>query len=456
MKLRKLHIAGGLIILAWLASLGWMVRREYFGRTPGEVAASARVAPGAVFFAIYLNGGQIGTGATTVDTLSGGVRISSRADVLLPDAGGSRRIRTTSEVRLAPSLALTSYEHSVAGDAPEIALRVRRGDEALHISLAWPGRATADAAAPLTALPELAIPIRAVAGGPLQEGRRVEVPLIDPLTGAVRPAVFVFRSPVQFAGPDSALLDSIRRVWVPAHMDSLTAWELEDEASTVGTRMWVDQQGFIVRAETPEGWTILRTAFEIAQLNLRAGRPHRIATPPLSHAAQAMGGFAATVSPADTAPAPLVPSGARSIDSLADRLAPDSLPVEARGRALFDFVARRIAPAEGPPDAEAALAARRGSAASRALLLPALARAAGVPARAVNGARFADGEWRPAAWVSLHLGEWIDVDPARRAWPADSLRSPFRVDGGGHPLEVLAPTARLLRPRIPDSPGRTP
>jgi hypothetical protein len=74
----------------------------------------------------------------------------------------------------------------------------------------------------------------------------------------------------------------------------------------------------------------------------------------------------------------------------------------------------------------------------------------------VNGARFADGRWHPDVWVSLHLGEWIDVDPVRRAWPADSLRYPFRFDGGGHPLEVLAPTARLRRPRIPDSPGRTP
>jgi hypothetical protein len=456
MKPRKLHIAGALIILAWLASLGWLVRREYFGRTPGEVAASARVAPGAVFFAIYLNGGQIGTGATTVDTLSDGVRISSRADVLLPDGGGSRRIRTASEVRLAPSLALTSFEHSVAGDAPEVTLQVRRGDEALRLSLAWPGRAAGEAFAPLSALPDLAVPIRAVASGPLEEGRRIDVPLIDPLTGAVRPATFVVRAPVQFVVPDSALLDSIRRVWVPAHMDSVTAWELEDEASTVRTRMWVDQQGFIVRAETPEGWTILRTAFEIAQLNLRAGRPHRIATPPLNHSAQAMVGFAPNVTPADTAPAPLVPSGARSIDSLADRLAPDALPAEVRARALFDFVARRIAPAAGPPDAEAALLTRRGSAASRALLLTALGRAAGIPARAVSGARFADGEWRPEVWVSLRLGEWIDVDPVRRAWGADSLRYPFRFDGGGHPLEVLAPTARLLRPRIPDAPGRTP
>ena len=108
MKPRKLHVAGALIIIAWLASLGWLVRREYFGGAPGEVSASARVAPGAVFFAVYLNGRQFGTGATTVDTMADGVRISDRADVLLPDGGAGRRIRTTSEARLAPSLDLVS------------------------------------------------------------------------------------------------------------------------------------------------------------------------------------------------------------------------------------------------------------------------------------------------------------------------------------------------------------
>ena len=456
MKPRKLHVAGALIILAWLASLGWLARREYFGRTPGEVSASARVAPGAVFFAIYLNGRQIGTGATTVDTLRDGVRISGRADVLLPDGGGSRRIRTSSEVRLAPTLTLTSFRHSVAGDAPEVVVLAQHADAGLRVSLDWPGRVEASGPAPADALPEIALPIRIVADGPLEEGRRVEVPLIDPFSGAVRRATFVVGAPVQFVVPDSAMLDSNRRIWVPAHVDSVVAWSITEEGSTQNARMWIDPQGFVVRAETPEGWTIIRTAFEIAQLNLRAGRPDRVPTPTLQFGNLQFAGYPPDVLPGDTAPAPLVPSDAAGIDSVVMRLAPDTLPAEARARALFDFVARRIAAGDGPPDAEATLRTRRGSAASRSLLLTALARAAGIPARSVSGARFADGEWHPDSWVSVHLGEWIDVDPARRAWPADSLRYPFRFDGGGHPLEVLAPTARLHRPRIPESPGRTP
>jgi hypothetical protein len=453
MKPRRLHVAGALIILAWLASLGWLVRREYFGRTPGEVSASARVAPGAVFFAIYLNGQQIGTGATTVDTMTDGVRIADRADVLLPDGGAGRRIRTSSEVRLAPSLALASFQSAVAGDAPEVTLLARPEGDSLRVSFTWPGRTVVTRAVPAGAIPDLALPVLAVADAPLEEGRRIDARVIDPLTGAVRQLAFFVGEPVQFVVPDSATLDTNLGTWVPAHMDTVVAWSLEEADNALALRMWVDQQGFIVRAETPNGWTILRTAFEIAQLNLRAGRPHRVATPPLTHSGQR---FAARVVPADTAPAPLVPSDAPLIDSLVRQLAPDSLAPEARARALFEFVARRVSPGAGPPDAEAAARTRRGSAPARALLLTALARAAGIPARSVSGARFADGTWRPDVWVTLHLDRWTDVDPVRRAWPADSLRFAFRYDGGAHPLEVLAPTARLLRPRIPDSSGRTP
>jgi hypothetical protein len=453
MKPRKLHVAGALIILAWLASLGWLVRREYFGRTPGEVSASARVAPGAVFFAIYLSGQQIGTGATTVDTLNEGVRVSDRADVLLPDGNGGRRVRITSEAMLGPSLALTSFQSTVGGDAPEVTLTARREGDSLRMSLAWPGRPVASRSLPAGAIPDIVLPIRVVADAPLEEGRVVEATLIDPLAGTLRRAVFVVGAPNHFVVPDSAMLDSNRRLWVPAHMDTVLAWSLEEERSNLGTRMWVDQQGFVVRAETANGWTIVRTAFEIAQLNLRAGRPHRLATPPLAALAER---FVPPVTAMDTAPAPLVPSDATAIDSAAARIAPDSLPADARARALFDFVARRIVAGEGPPDAEAALRQRRGSPVSRTLLLTALARASGIPARSVDGARFADGAWRPDAWVTLHLGEWIDVDPVRRAWPADSLRVPFRYDGGAHPLEILAPTARLTRPRISDTSGRTP
>ncbi len=453
MKPRKLHVAGALIIIAWLASLGWLVRREYFGGAPGEVSASARVAPGAVFFAVYLNGRQIGTGAMTVDTMADGVRISDRADVLLPDGGAGRRIRTTSEARLAPSLDLVSYQSSVAGDAPEVTYVLRREGDSLRASLAWPGRTAAVRTLPAGALPDIVLPLRVVADAPLEDGRIIEARVIDPLTGTARPTIFTVGGPVQFVVPDSAMLDSNTRLWIPAHMDTVLAWSLEEEASHLRTRLWIDQQGFVVRAETANGWTIVRTAFEISQLNLRAGRPHRASSPPLPTSGER---FIVPVGAADTAPAPLVPSDAPAIDSLAARLAPDSLPVEARARALFEFVARRIAAGDGPPDAEAALQQRRGSAASRTLLLTALARSAGIPARAVGGARFANGAWQPDVWVALHLAGWIDVDPVRRAWPADSLRYPFRYDGGAHPLEVLAPTARLLRPRNSDPSGRTP
>ncbi|HEU5049253.1 MAG TPA: transglutaminase-like domain-containing protein [Gemmatimonadales bacterium] len=450
MRPRPLHVAGALIIAAWLASLGWLVRREYFGETPGAAAASSRVSPGGEFYALYLNDEQIGVGATTVDTLQDGVRISERLDIALPDAAGARRIRMTGETRLTPSLGLRSFESTVAGDAPGVTLRVRAlGADTLSLALAWPGiePETRRVVAP-GALPLAAIPLRAVVEGPLESGRRIEVPLVDPLTGSVRRAHYTVGGAVAFVVPDSAEYDSAMGRWVPAHLDSLTAWSLEEVGSPLGARMWVDRRGFIVRAETPYGWTMIRTAFEIAQLNLRAGLAERRATARLSPLGRnALGN--APVQAADTARAPLIPAGDPALQALAARLAPDTLAVEARARALYDFVARSIAPVAGlaPPDALAALAARRGSAEARTLLLVALARTIGIPARVVSGARLREGAWVPAVWAQLRLDEWVEADPARRQWPADSFRYPVRLDGAGHPLEALAPAARLLTPR---------
>jgi len=454
-KLRRLHVAGVLIIGAWLASLGWLARREYFGEAPGQLAASARVTPGAVFFGVYVDGRQVGVAASTVDTLPDGIRIAERFDVELPDPGpngagdGSRtrRIRGTSETRLSPDLELVSFDHSVGGDAPAVAVRGRvMPGGILAVELAWPGRQTESHFAAGGALPIEAVPLRALVDGPLEQRRRIEFPIIDPLTGAVRQTAWMVSGPAQFVVPDSAMFDSAAGLWVPAHLDTIMAWALLEENSSLGTRIWIDQQGFTVRAESRYGWTLERTAFEIAQLNLRAGFPRRERTPPLAYGMRKPL-LMRPVQPADTAPAPLVPANDPALDSLARRLAPDSASAEARARAIFTHVARRIRPGDpqAPPDPIRALRSGRGSDASRALLFVALARAAGIPAATTTGARFNGTAWEPAIWASVHLGEWIDVDPAGREWPADSLRIGVRIDGAAHPLEFLAPVARLQR-----------
>jgi hypothetical protein len=75
--------------------------------------------------------------------------------------------------------------------------------------------------------------------------------------------------------------------------------------------------------------------------------------------------------------------------------------------------------------------ARRGTCAGHAVLLAALARASGIPARFVAGLAHTGGVWAGHAWVELHLGgTWLPFDSALyRAGPADAARLALARDG---------------------------
>ncbi len=105
---------------------------------------------------------------------------------------------------------------------------------------------------------------------------------------------------------------------------------------------------------------------------------------------------------------PLTPE----IVALAEDLAGSARPPEERLARIVEYLAHRLEPAP-PPRARGAahtLARGAGDATEYALLLVALARAAGLPARAVFGALA--GPTRPHAWAEVYLdGAWRAVDP---------------------------------------------
>lgn len=84
------------------------------------------------------------------------------------------------------------------------------------------------------------------------------------------------------------------------------------------------------------------------------------------------------------------------------------------GRRLNSFVASTVEEGPSLPSARFALETGRGNSESRALLLVALARAAGVPARRVGGVVFQEGFFVPHHWAELWLGReegWTPFDP---------------------------------------------
>jgi hypothetical protein len=122
-------------------------------------------------------------------------------------------------------------------------------------------------------------------------------------------------------------------------------------------------------------------------------------------------------------PEPLIQSDHESIRSLVRSILGDSphLTPLAKTRRLMEWVHLNIEkrPVLSVPDALSTLENRMGDCNEHAMLLAALARAAGIPARVEAGLVYMRGRFYYHAWNLLFLGRWVTVDALFGQLPAD-------------------------------------
>ena len=87
------------------------------------------------------------------------------------------------------------------------------------------------------------------------------------------------------------------------------------------------------------------------------------------------------------------------------------------------------APSVTVPSAREVLAAGAATATSTPSCSPALARAAGIPARVVAGAVYANDGFYYHAWNELWLGAWVSADAVFDQLPADATHVKL-IEGG--------------------------
>jgi len=118
------------------------------------------------------------------------------------------------------------------------------------------------------------------------------------------------------------------------------------------------------------------------------------------------------------------------------------LPTAARR--LVDWVYRNIEkrPVISVPDALATLERRQGDCNEHAVLLAALARAAGIPARIETGLAYMNGRFYYHAWNLLYLGRWVTADAAFGQLPADVTHIRL-ASGHQNSFELLGTLDRL-------------
>jgi len=260
------------ILGAWAASLGWLVKREFFRPTGARLAEAAlSVPPGAAYYRLDIGGQQIGFASSTIDTQATSIDVTDILVLRIPVLGALYRTAAMSRATLSRTLRLERVDARFEGDLGRFASRnLVAGDTLLMVTLlAGPDSETTHVplARPIV-LPSL-LPLRLAFGGELKRGKTYASVVFDPILLAERPVTVLVAAESTLVVADSAEYDSTALAWVPARFDTVRAFRIEQREDGMTTRAWIDAQGHIVRAENAVGFVMERTAFELAYTNFR-------------------------------------------------------------------------------------------------------------------------------------------------------------------------------------------
>ena len=495
-----------LILGAWIVSLGWLVKREVFQPTGARLAEAAlRVPPGAAYYRLDVAGHQIGFASTTIDTATTSIRVTDVLVLQVPAAGTLHRTTAMSRATFSRTLRFEGVEAKFDGDLGRFAARgLVSGDTVLAVSRAseTDSETTRTPLLRPIVLPAL-LPLRLAFGGELKPGTAYTSAVFDPMLLAQRPVDVTVAAESTLVVADSAGFDSTTMAWVAVHFDTMRAFRIEERSGGSPTTAWIDAQGHIVRAANAAGFTMERTAFELAYVNFRHRDTARVArasanpgpgevvptTALVARAASALLGRdtlsvlrvrlsgAAPAGPdfatgrqrlaGDTlvvrrqagpeltagyrlpqrerrlapflAPGPWIESDDARIRAQARQIVGGEDDPARAARLIHDWVARHVAArvVAGAPGAARVLETRSGDCNERTVLYVALARAAGIPARAVAGLLYRGGRFYYHAWPEVYLGDWVAVDPTLDQFPADAAHVRFVVGGLARQVELV-------------------
>ena len=487
------------------------MRRVSFRSSGARLAEAAlTVSPGAMFYRLSVGAQQLGYSSSTVDTLGDSLRLVDVLVLDVPALGRLNRTEGRSVATLDRSLHLTGLESEVDGEIRFTTRAAVEQDGRFHVSLGGDGDSLAATlpAGDTVEVPSL-WPLRLAFGGGLRMGRTARARVFDPFSAALHPVALHVAAESTFVVADSADYDSTTMAWIPVRFDTVRAFRVDatGEGGAGSLVTWIDAQGRIVRATTGLGFTIERTAFELAYENFRHRDTLRLMR------------ATATPGPDEIVAATLLTAGASSESASAatlrvrlsggslagldlaggrQRLAGDTLIVEREGAAALQARYRlpntdpalhrlsRARPAHrqhrparscagaiwwppetatptgwrhgwctgwlpkcgpsqsmGVADAVRVLDDRRGDANERVVLLVAMARALGLPARPVAGLVQAAGRYYYHAWAEVYLGDWVAVDPSFDQLPADAAHIRLAIGGLVRPTDLVRLLGRL-------------
>lgn len=494
-RMRRRGIVGAAIIVAWLAGIALLVRREYFRPQVERLAEAAlRITPAAVYYGVMQGNRQVGFASSTIDTALASITVNDYFIADLPIGGKARRATARTNVTLSRALRLKNFDLALDTESAPVRAEGRvDGDSVLLLRISAGTDSGRTQRVPLDGpilLPTL-LPLAVALGEKPSVGRRYTLPVFDPSTMTPKAVELDVRAESLFVVNDSAVFDSATARWRGIQPDTIRAWQITARSSG-GFTGWIDEQGRIVET-TQLGFELRRLPYEVAFENWRAdsGRvvsedrdilettaiaankrlDKRIESLTVRLQIVDLSGFdiegqrqhlaknVLTIEPipdsllqakylvtqrppvdsAYTRAEPLVQSDDPYIRRLAFGLMGNNRDPRHVAERINTWVYRNIRDriTFGIPSAIDVLKARAGDCNEHTQVYVALARAAGLPARVAAGLAYVDGKFYYHAWPEVFLRDWVPVDPTFGQFPADAAHLRFTIGGLGRQTELV-------------------
>ncbi len=459
--------------------LGLLVQRTW--PTPGAKRATPeapQLPAHEQWFGVYQQEQKIGYSHERWSVEAGGTAFTEESLLRLTIAGSSQTVRMHLQAHANADMSLHDVDFELSSGAGDLRASAVVSGAVLHLTL-HTGGDTSEQDLPLTEPVYMPATFRAsLTSGHLRPGETLEALVFDPTT----------------LKNDRIRLTVDALEPVPGAAPGVRGWHVHEEYRAIKTQVWVDENGTALREEGPMGLVLLRQTQEQAvnqgwsgdaALDLVA----RVAVPVAHPIADArnrtalrvrLTGIAMETIPTDEeqrrdgaiiriqrAPIGTLRSYRLPYTELdhADELRPtaflqsdhprvQAVVREALGgeqdalaaaQRLNDWVYTHLrkVPTVSIPNALQVLDMGAGDCNEHAVLLAALSRAAGLPARVVAGAVYLDGAFYYHAWCEVWLGRWASIDPAFDQFPADATHIKFVVGGPEEHIAMVDIIGRL-------------
>lgn len=500
MKSRR--IIGVSVLAIWLGMVAWHARREYWVPEAARLAAGARMlAPGTHWFVIRMGDVPIGIAQSRLDTLPQGYVFNDEMTMDVPALGQVHRATARTQIDLGPSLELQGFDFALDSRIGEFQVRGRvQNDSMLAVTMdAGSGPQESLMSVGDGLLLDAALSLRMAASGALEEGNEFTARIFDPSSMSEREVVVSVGPRETMIVTDSARLENGR--WVATLLDTVPVFRVEQSFGGVTVSNWIDEDGQIVRAESPLGFTIERMYYELARQEWEGGQSAelalgygaliegtaissnvdvtRVAEQPqlrvrlggvelegfdLEGGRQSLRGDTLTVIRESVTRAPyslpyngggalaqelestpLIQSNDPRIVEQARRIAGGSTDPVFVAQRLTEWVYGELEKnvTLSVPSALQVLEARSGDCNEHTVLYVALARALGLPTRTAVGLVHIRGSFYYHAWPEVWLGEWVAADPTLGQYPADASHLRFLIGGLARQVELIRLIGRL-------------